>query len=312
MSLKKNLKSEYSELTKFSEPERRAYEWVVGFIDGDGFLDLERTKCRDCFYFRPVLAITQKEIQILYKVKNILQVGKISKRADGYYHYRVRNKVHFLKYLIPIFKEYSFLTNKKLQFKLIIKSLRFLNNYSSKDLKKQSLKALNQIREWIKQARFREVPIGPLHAAFYGGQSTSKLTVFISQIWFVGFFDSEGCISVQNLSASNFRWRFVIKITQHKLHYNLLIKIKEFFNIGRIFRERPDIYCWCISNRRELPKLIALFKKYPLKSDKNIQWKKFLKLLRLNKTSSKAKQRYLKLISSLKKQTRLKRESQPS
>ena len=304
MSLKKNLNGE---MIRFCEPNRQAYEWVVGFIDGDGFLDLERTKCRDCFYFRPVLAITQKEVQILYKIKNILKVGKISKRADGYYHYRIRNKVHFLKYLIPIFKEYSLLTNKKLQFKLLVKSLRLLKNYSSKDLKKQQ--NLNQIREWIKQARFR--PLGAL--AYNIPCGTATLTVLnISQIWFVGFFDSQGCISVQNLSASNFRWRFVIKITQHKLHYNLLIKIKEFFNIGRISIERPDIYCWCISNRRELPKLIALFKKYPLKSEKFIQWTKFLKLLRLNKTSSKAKQRYLKLISSLKKQTRLKRESQPS
>ena len=35
--------------------KQEEYEWVVGFIDGDGFLDLERVKSRDRFYYRPVL-----------------------------------------------------------------------------------------------------------------------------------------------------------------------------------------------------------------------------------------------------------------
>lgn len=106
------------------------YEW-------DGYVDLERTKKGNNFYYRPVLAITQKEIKLLYKIKKILIVGRISKRKDGYYHYRVRSRKLFEEYLIPIFVKYPFLSNKRIQFKLIVRGLKVLKNYSSKDVEKQ-------------------------------------------------------------------------------------------------------------------------------------------------------------------------------
>nr|YP_009306387.1 hypothetical protein [Caulerpa cliftonii]AOP19291.1 hypothetical protein [Caulerpa cliftonii] len=240
------------------------YQWVVGFIDGDGFLDLQRTKSHNVFYYKPVLAITQKHFQILYKIRHILKIGRISKRPDGYYHYRVQSQKLFHIHLIPIFKKYPFLSNKRLQFKLIIRCLKILKNYSGRDLQKQN--CLNQYNRWIKKVR--HWPIQKPNA--------------ISAPWFVGFFESEGCISVQQVSQS---FRFVIKITQSERA--LLIAIQDFLHIGRINKERQNIYYWGISRRKDLPKLISIFRKYPLKSEKSIQWKKFLKLIRIEKIFKK-------------------------
>lgn len=276
--------------------KQEKYEWVVGFIDGDGFIDLERIKNRDRFYYRPVLSITQKEAKVLYKVKRILTIGRISKRTDGYYHYRIRSRRLFEQYLVPLFRKHPFLSNKRLQFKLIIRSLKILNNYTGDNLQKQ--RCLNRYQLWIRKARLRHI----------------KTTQNLSQAWFAGFFDSEGCISVQKLYPnSHFQWRFVIKITQSDKNYLLLVAIRDFLNIGRIYKERSKapIYYWGIHSFKDLPKFKILLKKYPLKSEKYIQWIRFLKLLRIggqpyDEPSRKVQKRFERLILSFQKQKRLK------
>nr|YP_009519146.1 hypothetical protein [Caulerpa verticillata]AYC65083.1 hypothetical protein [Caulerpa verticillata] len=259
------------------------YEWIVGMIDGDGFLDLERTKNGNNFYYRPVLAIAQKDVKLLYKIKKILTIGRISKRKDGYYHYRVRSRKLFEHYLIPIFVKYPFLSNKKIQFKLIVRSLKILKNYSSKDIEKQ--RCLNKFIQLIRKARLRKV-------------SNNKS---LSQAWFVGFFDSEGCISISKIKATS-QYKFTIKIKKDTFHYSLLKSIKDVLQIGHIYKERfsenKKIYYWGVTSRRQLSKLISLFNKYPLKSEKHIKWTKFLKLLRISPKSEKAQQRIRRLLLS--------------
>nr|AYC64621.1 hypothetical protein [Halimeda minima] len=274
------------------------YEWVIGFIDGDGFLDLERIKNRDRFYYRPILSITQKNIKMLYKIKKILKIGRITKRSDGYYHYRVRNRRLFEQYLVPIFIKYPFLSNKKLQFKLILRCLRILKDYTDQDSQKQ--RCLNQIQIWIREARLRRLKTEPKN---------------LSQTWLVGFFDSEGCISVSPLRArgasggkqqsskeASLKWRFVIKISQSKTNYLLLVAIRDFLNIGQIYKERSNIYYWGSHSFKDLSKLKSLFKKYPLKSEKHIQWIRFLKLLQIKDDILKPNQKKLeRLILSFQK-----------
>ena len=267
--------------------KQEKYEWIVGFIDGDGFIDLERIKNRDRFYYRPVLSITQKEVKVLYKIKKILTIGRISKRTDGYYHYRIRSRRLFEQYLVPLFRKHPFLSNKRLQFQLILRCLKILNNYTGDNLQKQ--RSLNQYQLWIRKARLRHI----------------KTTQNLSPAWFVGFFDSEGCISVQKFfSISHFQWRFVIKITQSEKNYLLLVSIRDFLNLGRIYKERSNIYYWGIHGFKDLPKFIILLKKYPLKSEKYIQWIRFLKLLRIKdrQPSPKVQKRFERLILSFQKQ----------
>ena len=270
--------------------KQEEYEWVVGFIDGDGFIDLERVKSRDRFYYRPVLSITQKDIKVLYKIKKILTIGRISKRADGYYHYRIRSQRLFKQYLVPLFKKHPFLSNKNLQFQLIIRCLKILNNYTGDNRQKQH--CLNQFQLWIRKARLRHMP--------------SKIK--ISPAWFVGFFDSEGCISVQIRNSISLKWRFVIKITQSDKNYLLLVAIKDFLHVGRIYKERSNIYYWGFHSFKDLPKFRILLKKYPLKSEKWIEYIRFLKLLRIRdqQPSQKVQKRFQRLISYFQKQKRLK------
>lgn len=291
-----NLKFLYKRRIYSMYTKKENYEWVIGFIDGDGFLDLERIKNRDRFYYRPILSITQKNIQVLYKIKKILKIGRISKRNDGYYHYRVRSRRLFEQYLVPIFTKYPFLSNKKLQFKLIVRCLRILKDYTGQDFQKQ--RCLNQFQIWIREARLRHLKTEPEN---------------LSQTWLVGFFDSEGCIYVQKL-VLNLKWRFVIKISQSETNYLLLVAIRNFLNIGRIYKERSHVYYWGIHSFKDLSKILSLFKKYPLKSEKHIQWIRFLKLLRIKDRSTlfgftasiKSQKKFERLILSFQKQKRLK------
>ena len=225
-----------------------------------------------------------------------MTIGRISKRTDGYYHYRIRSRRLFEQYLVPLFTKHPFLSNKKLQFQLIIRCLKILNNYTGDNLQKQH--CLNQFQLWIKKARLRHMP--------------SKIKS-LSPAWFVGFFDSEGCISVQvrrSATLTQLKWRFVIKITQSDKNYLLLVAIKDFLNVGRIYKERSNIYYWGFHSFKDLPKFRILMKKYPLKSEKYIQWIRFLKLLRIRnrnfQPSGKVQKRFQRLLLSFQKQKRLK------
>jgi LAGLIDADG endonuclease len=70
-----------------------------------------------------------KDIQLLYKIKNALGIGKIKIRVRKNINnneissaiYNIRNKKHLKEIIIPIFDKYPMLTNKKYDY------LRFKN-----------------------------------------------------------------------------------------------------------------------------------------------------------------------------------------
>jgi hypothetical protein len=71
-------------------------EWFVGFTEGDGCFGVDYKSNRIQFI------ITQKEPQVLYKIKKTLGFGVVRQHADGYYRYNVSEKSNLL-HLIKIF-----------------------------------------------------------------------------------------------------------------------------------------------------------------------------------------------------------------
>ncbi|MCL6319262.1 hypothetical protein EXT67_23705 [Pectobacterium atrosepticum] len=86
-----------------------------------------------------------RDIQLLYKIKNIIGVGRISilriKNKDGTIkevcRYNVRNKNHLRNIIIPIFDKYPMLTNKYYDYLFfkenLLKDIKYYNdlpNYS--------------------------------------------------------------------------------------------------------------------------------------------------------------------------------------
>lgn len=69
----------------------------MGFSEGDGSFSVDNKTNRVQFI------ITQKEADVLYKIRTTLGYGKVYLHKDGYYRYIVSDR-KFLKYLIELFK----------------------------------------------------------------------------------------------------------------------------------------------------------------------------------------------------------------
>lgn len=234
----------------------------MGFIDGDGFFGLEKMQRKrygqiDVFY-RPILAISQNDMQVLYKIKTYIGCGTVSKKGKNknQYHYRIRSAKQLKTFFVPLVQHRSFQTNKQLQYKLLQKAVVFLTtDYNPKN--QQHNQYLEQIDRDLRQAKT------VFYNRFYS----------ISSEWFIGFLEAEGTLFFDVNSK-----RFLVKVTQK--NKPLLIKIQTFLGYGKIHKERDTIYYFGCYTHVDLQKIFLFLKKYPFYSQKNISRIKWLKAYR--------------------------------
>jgi hypothetical protein len=241
-------------------------EWLIGFIDGDGYLGLERINRKRHnkidVYYRPILAISQKNPIVLYKIKSFIGCGSVTLKGKDKknFHYRIRSSQQFITFLYPIFKKTFFQTNKQLQFEVLVQAITFiLEEYKPQNLDHQIY--LETLDKKLRQNRFLD------YCNNYP----------ISWDWFVGFFEAEGTFYFNVYKPYI---NFLFKVTQK--NKPLLIKIQKSFGYGTIQKERDAIYCFQIASFDIIEqKLFPLLEKTIFHSQKNITRLKWLKVCRL-------------------------------
>ena len=94
--------------------------WFIGFVEGDGSFIVSKNRC---FFI-----INQKDPKVLYKIKNILGIGKISK-YNNYYRYILTKQEHIL-FLIYIFNGRLLLNKTNIIFKewLLLLNIDYMYN----------------------------------------------------------------------------------------------------------------------------------------------------------------------------------------
>jgi len=114
------------------------------------------------------IELSIKDVQLIYKIKKVLGVGTvlfrnrsrikdeklnhnniISEKDNNMVIYRIRNKSHLKKIIIPIFDKYSFLTNKQYDYirfrTLLLSNIIFsaeLINYTRPDLPLNTIESI--------------------------------------------------------------------------------------------------------------------------------------------------------------------------
>lgn len=94
--------------------ENLNYAYLVGLFEGDGFFTVTK-KGR---YFKCELGIelSIKDVQLIYKIKDLLGVGIVSFRERNglkKVSLRVRKKDHLINKILPIFDKYPLFSNKQ-------------------------------------------------------------------------------------------------------------------------------------------------------------------------------------------------------
>nr|YP_010727761.1 homing endonuclease [Leptographium wingfieldii]YP_010727808.1 homing endonuclease [Leptographium terebrantis]WDZ67398.1 homing endonuclease [Leptographium wingfieldii]WDZ67445.1 homing endonuclease [Leptographium wingfieldii]WDZ67492.1 homing endonuclease [Leptographium wingfieldii]WDZ67539.1 homing endonuclease [Leptographium wingfieldii]WDZ67585.1 homing endonuclease [Leptographium wingfieldii] len=123
--------------------------------------------------------------------------------------------------------------------------------------------------------------------------------------WFItGFFDAEGSftISISKESRNKTGWRvkLITSLTLHEKDKDILLKLKDYFNIGTIYKPRSNSICWSVTSLNDLDVLVNHFESYPLVTKKRADYELFKQALNLLKTKEHLTKEGLMKIVSLK------------
>ena len=218
-------------------------DWFIGFVEGGGSFSIDYKTSRISFI------ITQKDPKVLYYIKKNIGFGKIFLCKDSYYRYKVSKFIN-LQYLIQIFSG-----------KLL--------------LKKTNLKYVAWVKYFIKYYKLNTNLIIKFNL----------VNLDLNNAWFSGFIDAEGCFDCyKRAKRISYRMRFSIK---QKDEFFLFNKLPYSWNLlekkGKVgfISKNKNIFIFTIDSIVWLKYLLIYLKKFPLKSNKNIVYSKWLVLYRI-------------------------------
>jgi len=105
----------------------------------------------------------------------------------------------------------------------------------------------------------------------------------LSPDWVVGFTDGEGCffIGIQKHSEMSSGYQVLPEFTivQHERDIQILYALKEHFKCGVLRRNHGDRFAYRVRELKSLKRIVEFFEKHPLKTKKNIDFRKFRRVL---------------------------------
>lgn len=102
--------------------------------------------------------------------------------------------------------------------------------------------------------------------------------------WITGFVDGEGCFHVGINSHEEMTAGFQVlpefAVVQHKRDVQVLHALKAYFNCGVVRSNRGDRMAFRVRSKQHLLEhIVPFFVKHPLKTKKNVDFKKFRRVL---------------------------------
>ncbi len=103
--------------------------------------------------------------------------------------------------------------------------------------------------------------------------------------WVVGFVDGEGCFYVDvnphQEMAIGYQVLPEFRVVQHERDVQVLYSLKRFFHCGVVRRNHEDRYELRIRKLSCLLEVVAFFERYPLKTKKQVDFRKFAQIIRM-------------------------------
>jgi hypothetical protein len=106
----------------------------------------------------------------------------------------------------------------------------------------------------------------------------------LSPDWVVGFVDGEGCFYVGINPHPEMTLGYQVlpefRVVQHERDVQVLQALKRFFRCGVVRRNHEDRYELRIRKLSSLLDVVAFFERHPLRTKKNVDFKKFAHIIR--------------------------------
>jgi len=216
-------------------------DWVIGFAEGDGSFGVYKTKPG----VRQEFVITQKDPKVLYKVKQFLGFGRVE--SHGAYHRYIVGDIKGTHKIIDIFNGNLCLNKTHARF------TRYVEAFNHR----------------ISLKKYQSLGYKSIHVQ-------EKKQVHFDSAWFSGFIDAEGCFSTV-ITAQTKQLRFIIDQKDEK---ELMERIQIVLRGGTFYVRKTTNFRFHYCNVRpdkEDP-LVQYLEKYPLQSEKSIDYARWKKL----------------------------------
>jgi hypothetical protein len=109
--------------------------------------------------------------------------------------------------------------------------------------------------------------------------------VELSADWVVGFTDGEGCFHIglnrHADMAAGYQVLAEFVVVQHERDVQILQALKRFFEGGVVRRNHEDRWCLRVRNLTVLKRVCDFFLSHPLKTRKNVDFRKFRQVVLL-------------------------------
>lgn len=265
--------------------------WVTGFADAESTFSVRIAKDKSRLLgirILPIFSIElhNRDIEVLHRINNFFNVGSVKERVrDGKSTgiYSVQSITDLVTVILPHFIKYPLITQKQADF--ILFSLIVNLIFNKEHLTKEGILKILSIRASMNKGLSQKLK--ELFPNIVGVERPIITNQVIkSPFWIVGFVDGEGCFYIKVTKTK--RVSLAFSITQDSRDSELFNIIKDYLNCGVIEKvsTRPNEVNLIVYSLKELViKIIPLFVKYPLITQKQIDFNylKEISSLMLNK-----------------------------
>lgn len=292
---------QFAWLNKSSETKRRTFSnylsnrinfdnWLVGFTDGDGSFYFAKTK-RNSWTFSFQIQQSSYNLRALILIKSKLHFGTINiDTKNKTAIYRVRNKKHLQKFILPIFNKNPLLTKKYFKYKCFKNALLVDQNLYLSKKEKEILISNIKIKS-NKIPKNYESPVWNLLKKPFKYCTENNISDILKKSWLIGFTEAEGSFYIVKKSSKRFSHAF--EITQ-KSDFIVLQAIAVILELTA--KKKKHYFTAVTTNSKSIKKIINYFYN-ELKSMKALEFKIWSK-------SFKKKQKNFEFLSKVQNKMR--------
>nr|UBU96507.1 hypothetical protein [Malassezia furfur] len=250
----------YSLFSKSNNSFDHFAKWFVGITDGSGTFTISNNS-QNHWTFCFKITQSKSNIQMLYHIKKVLQVGSIITSKNNIAEYILRNNNHIINTLLPIFDKYPLLTNKEFDYNQFHDAILIFNNSSISNMDKHYQ---------IKNILNKQMPKNYVSSVW---NNSSNLTLpfvntIVSKQWLVGFTEVQGNFILVNTNDKHITQVFKINLKSNQIVINAIAMI---LNMN-IFNDQNDYTCISSSDPQSIQTIIQYFN-HTLKGIKSLEFK---------------------------------------
>lgn len=183
--------------------------WLVGVTDGDGSFSFSYSnKKKKIWSFSFQISQSSYNLRLLYYIKSNLKIGSVSvDKKNGQAVFRVRNKTHILKFIIPLFDAFPLLTSKYFKYNIFKTALLIsISNKLSLEEKNIAILKLKELQLTV-PGNYKS----PVWSNLVNSTDSKKTAQKImTKSWLVGFTEAEGSFYIVQKSPTRLAHAFEI------------------------------------------------------------------------------------------------------